>query len=108
FSGPRSDPSSDWKVVEEQPLLFRQPITEIRLKPWSIPQIMAGPLDLLCDWWSIKVSAVDPNDPAGGRIAARSHSRVNEFGVLFTAMAGLLNLLAIIDSSYRAGHTEGQ
>jgi hypothetical protein len=33
---------------------------------------------------------------------------VNELGVLYTAIAGLLNLLAIIDSAHRAGHKEGQ
>ena len=76
-------------------------------QPWSIAQVMIGPIDLLADWWAVHVSApIDPEDSSKGPIAARSHSRVNELGVLYTAVAGMLNLLAIIDSSHRAGHTE--
>ena len=33
-----------------------------------------------------------------------SFARVNEQGILFTALAGLLNLLAIIDIAYRPQH----
>ena len=33
---------------------------------------------------------------------AKSHSRLWEIGTLYTAVAGMLNLLAIIDSSHRA------
>jgi hypothetical protein len=87
--------------------LTRTPVEELRSKPWSIPQIMMGPIDVLCDWWAIAVSP--PADIAGASpdtFAARSHSRVNELGVLFTAVAGMLNLMAIIDSSHRASHTE--
>jgi hypothetical protein len=36
-----------------------------------------------------------------------SHARVNEIGTLYTAVAGMLNLLAIIDSAYRSARQEG-
>jgi hypothetical protein len=65
---------------------------------------MFGPLDLLCDWWSIKVSPTDVASAASAGV--RSHSRVNELGVLYTAVAGMLNLLAMIDSSHRAARSE--
>lgn len=87
--------------------LYKRPLDEIRAKPWSIPQIMVGPLDLLCDWWAIAVSRpADPASLSGAPIGARSHSHVNELGVLYTAIAGMLNLLAIIDSSHRANLSE--
>jgi hypothetical protein len=90
-------------------VLFTHPLDELRSKPWSIAQIMLGPVDVLCDWWSVIVSQPsDPNTPNSPRIAARSHSRINELGVLFTAVAGMLNLLAIIDSSHRAGQMEAK
>ena len=40
---------------------------------------------------------------AGGPpVGAKSHARVNEIGVLYTAVAGMLNLLAMIDAAHRA------
>jgi hypothetical protein len=94
-------------VLDSGWTLQKHPLDEIRSKPWSIAQIMVGPMNLLADWWAIRVSEpADPEDPSKGPIGARSHSRVNELGVLYTAVAGMLNLLAIIDASHRAGHTE--
>jgi hypothetical protein len=94
-------------AVGEGWTLVRTPVDELRSKPWSIPQIMMGPIDVLCDWWAIAVSPpADISGVSADAFAARSHSRVNELGVLFTAVAGMLNLMAIIDSSHRASHTE--
>ena len=58
----------------------------------------------------VGLALAQPIDPdksyrrAPGRV--RPHSRVNELGVLFTAVAGMLNLLAMIDSAHRASHAE--
>jgi uncharacterized protein DUF6677 len=90
---------------EGQWVLTTHPLDEIRAKPWSIAQIMAGPLDLLFSVWSVQASQVNA---AGYPVGVRSHSHTNEIGVLYTAVAGMLNLLVIIDSAYRAGQTEGQ
>ena len=49
---------------------------------------------------SYGLSASSNAGPARG---SESHARTNEIAVLYTAVAGMLNLLAIIDSSYRAG-----
>ncbi len=96
-------------LTEEGWVLLRHPLDEIRSKPWSIPQIMMGPLDVLCDWFSVSASQpLDADKPSLGPIGARSHARLNELGVLYTAVAGMLNLLAILDSSHRAGHTEAK
>lgn len=103
-------------------ILQARPLDEIRSKPWSIPQIMMGPVDVICDIWSVRDSQpaelgkvdADGEDSSGAsygegeRIAARSHARLNDQGVLYTAVAGLLNLLAIIDSAHRAAHQEAQ
>lgn len=75
------------------------PIDEIRNKPWYIAQILNGPLDLVASWGSVMASRVDSS---GNPLGYRSHARTNELGVLFTAVAGMLNLLAIIDSASRA------
>jgi hypothetical protein len=83
------------------------PIDEIRNKPWSIAQVMAGPLAVAAGAGAVIASERDVT--TGLPIGARSHARVNEIGVLYTAIAGMLNLLAIIDASHRAtqGATQG-
>ena len=63
------------------------------------PVAGVGPLDLVASWGSVAASKPGPDSNPPG---ARSHARTNELGVLYTAVAGMLNLLAIIDSSYRA------
>jgi hypothetical protein len=62
-------------------------------KPWYMGQVLAGPVALV-------------TAKAGQRLDANrrpafmtSHSRVNEIGTLYTAVAGMLNLLAIIDAA---------
>jgi hypothetical protein len=57
-------------------------------KPWYIGQFLTGAIGLIC-------ARLGPDQPA-------SHARVNDIGTLYTAVAGMLNLLATIDSSYRA------
>ncbi len=81
-------------------------IDEIRSKPWSIAQVFTGPVGFLGGYVSAWAGSVtqDPvtkaiNPPPG----VESHARVNEIAVLYMAVAGMLNLLAIIDSAHRAG-----
>ncbi len=75
-------------------------VREIRAKPWSIAQILAGPVSIAGGVWSIEASIPDP---AGHRASgAKAHVRLLEIGTLYTAVAGMLNLLAIIDATSRA------
>ena len=67
-------------------------------KPWFIGQALTGPMGLTSAW-------------VAGRLAADEryrdtvpHARVAEITTLYTAIAGMLNLLAIIDASHRAAH----
>jgi hypothetical protein len=82
--------------------LRASPMAELREKPWSIPQVLTGPAALASMAWSVWAASPE-NGPGGTEApAATSHSRVNEIGVLYTAVAGMLNLLAIIDAASRA------
>jgi hypothetical protein len=60
-------------------------------KPWFIGQALAG-LPGLIGAWLASLS----NTP--------SHARLAEISTLYTAVAGMLNLLAVIDSTFRAVH----
>jgi hypothetical protein len=93
-----TDPSSNGSWA-----LTSHPLDEIRNKPWSIAQILAGPIDLIASWGSVAASRINANGATSG---FRSHARTNELGVLYTAVAGMLNLLAIIDAASRAGRAE--
>jgi hypothetical protein len=90
-------------------VLSRNPLSELRAKPWFIAQVLAGPVALGSCAWSVWAST-HPDGPGGDAPApgAASHGRVNEIGVLYTAVAGMHNLLAIIDASHRASQPEAK
>ncbi|HWE07690.1 MAG TPA: DUF6677 family protein [Rhizomicrobium sp.] len=95
---------SDPSIPDDRPrALTSHPLEEIRNKPWYIAQVLAGPINLIASWGSVAASKVSAS---GATTGFRSHARTNELGVLFTAVAGMLNLLAIIDSASRAGQAE--
>lgn len=82
------------------------PWAEIQKKPWSIAQILAGPLAIISGKASLWAATPNPAyvDPDGrpASPALTSHTPVNEAGTLYTSVAGMLNLMAIIDATYRA------
>ena len=67
-------------------------VGRVLAKPWFLGQILTGPIGLISAWIGQGV--------AGDYPAAKA--RLGEIGTLYTAVAGMLNLLAIIDSSHRA------
>jgi hypothetical protein len=77
------------------------PLSEIRQKPWSIAQVMAGPLGIASG--AASLWAAGPDGPTGHARGVRTHARIPEIAILYTAVAGMLNLLAILDSTSRAG-----
>ena len=83
------------RVVDVPNGVLSSPVNAVSQKPWFVGQILAGPITLIA-------SSIGHDDAYFA-----SHSRVNEIGTLYTAVAGMLNLLAIIDASYRAGHNGG-
>jgi hypothetical protein len=67
---------------------------EIANKPWYVGQILTGPVCLIASSWSLS---------AARQGVGPSHGRLYEIGTLYTAVAGMLNLLVMIDASSRAG-----
>ncbi len=99
-------------------VLQAAPVGEIRNKPWSLPQAMVGPVAVAAGAWSVAAAGGDPRGPkdfagrpavdATGKavqpIGAQTHAHSNEIGSLYLSVAGLLNLMAIIDAAHRAVH----
>jgi hypothetical protein len=77
--------------------------SEVLQKPWFIGQALAGPVTLVASYvanhWTMTYA--DGTSVTG---VPFSHARVYEIGVLYTAVAGMLNLMAIIDAAYRASN----
>jgi hypothetical protein len=67
-------------------------VSGILQKPWFLGQVMTGPIGLISAWIG---QGVADDYPA-------AKARLGEIGTLYTAVAGMLNLLAIIDASHRA------
>jgi len=82
-------------------VMLAAPFSEIRNKPWSVPQVLTGPVSILAGAWSVYEATPDTDGQNESR-APRSHSRINEIGSLYLSVAGLLNLMAIIDAAHRA------
>jgi hypothetical protein len=65
-------------------------------RPWFIGQVLAGPVGIAAAWTSDQLAH-------GSRYAnIEAKARLAEIGTLYTAVAGMLNLLTIIDSAHRA------
>lgn len=89
---PGYDPTGNVIKRTSKPLIFESPFKAVLDKPWYIPQIMAGPLTIASSAWSVKISGTYP----------KATALMFDIGTLYTAIAGMLNLLVIIDSAYRA------
>ena len=74
---------------------WRGIVSEIANKPWFVPQLVAGPITLAGAATSVQ---------AAHRGVPRVHARLADIGTLYTAIAGMLNLMAIIDAAHRASH----
>jgi hypothetical protein len=72
-------------------------VAKILKKPWFLGQALVGPLGLAGAWLSRLAAA------SAQYHTVISHARLSEIGTLYTAVAGMLNLLAIIDASHRSG-----
>lgn len=61
-------------------------------KPWYIAQFFVGPVNLGASVWSVSVSDN----------VQRARARIGDIGTLYTAVAGALNLILIIDTGQRS------
>lgn len=82
-------------------------VSEIADKPWFVGQVLAGPIAVVSAAASVQAAQhayqqvqQAPDQPP---LSTRPHAPLEAVGVLYTAVAGMLNLLVIIDSTYRAG-----
>jgi len=75
-------------------------ISSIAEKPWFVPQALAGPITIAAAFASHELQQNSQLK------FITPHARIAEIPTLYTAVAGMLNLLAIIDASYRAGQRE--
>lgn len=72
-------------------------------KIWSVPQILTGPLAVVGGYFSVQ--AAQPQGATAQPLGALSHSRINEIASLYMGVAGVLNLLAMVDAAHRAGRS---
>ena len=75
-------------------------------RPWFLGQMLVAPslaVEYTHDSYRAQYDGTDPLPDADGTLPAYtpSYGRVHEIGTLYTALAGLLNLLAIVDVIYR-------
>ena len=75
-------------------LLRSRPVAALFEKPWYIGQVLAGPVTLAASYASLQAAA--HQYPKGT-------AHVAEFGTLYCAVAGMLNLLVILDAGGRSG-----
>lgn len=75
---------------------------KILTRPWFIGQVLTGPIGVISAYISDQLAT----SPTYRIIEAKA--RLAEIGTLYTAVAGMLNLLTIIDASYRASREASQ
>jgi hypothetical protein len=72
--------------------LQASPLNAVIQKPWYIPQFMAGPITLAASAWSVSVADE----------VQKSRAKIGDVGTLYTAVAGMLNLILLIDAAHRS------
>lgn len=69
---------------------------------WFVGQAMVGPVAIITDQIHQKALKVDGQLPEPGTVAnlpaTRSIGKVNEIGTLFATIAGMMNLIVILDA----------
>jgi hypothetical protein len=77
-------------------------VSNLLQKPWFIGQALTGPVGLGSAYISNRIG----ERPGWRHSAARA--RLGEIATLYTAIAGMLNLMVMIDCGYRASRMEGR
>jgi hypothetical protein len=74
-------------------------MSEVSNKPWFVCQILTGPVSLASAVGSVQLAQHGSEYP-------RAHAPLETVGTLYTAIAGMLNLMVIIDAAHRAGNPD--
>ncbi|MGA2582865.1 MAG: DUF6677 family protein [Tepidisphaeraceae bacterium] len=113
----QANPAADNDDRVQGPAVIEQPLAELAERPWFAGQVLCGPITLIASDISIHAARppATPDSSAsaiGGQPVQEgvesSHSRSWEIGTLYTAVAGMLNLLTIIDAGFRASERKSQ
>lgn len=72
------------------------PAQRILTRPWFIGQVLIGPVGLGAAYISGELASSPTYKPIEAK------ARLAEIGTLYTAVAGMLNLLTLIDAAHRA------
>jgi hypothetical protein len=83
--------------IVEAPAMRGNPLAALLSRPAFMGQVLAGPIGVGSAWISARAAQV----PGWRDSSARA--RLGEIATLYTAIAGMLNLMAMIDAGYRAG-----
>ncbi len=67
-------------------------VGELMNRPWYMAQVLTGPMNIVASYFSISMTPE----------IRQSTARIFDIGTLYTAVAGMLNLLVILDSVGRA------
>ena len=71
-----------------------RPVNALLQKPWFIGQMLVGPAAFAAGYAGVQ---------AAQNQIPKATAHVGELGTLYTAVAGMLNLLVVLDSAARAG-----
>jgi hypothetical protein len=100
------NPTSDDRDRSWHPAVVEHPMDELSDKPWFVGQVLCGPVAILASMGSVHAARPHSTNAGSGdapmQAAAISHARSWEIGTLYTAVAGMLNLLTIIDAAFRS------
>jgi hypothetical protein len=84
-------------------------LSEIANKPWFVGQVLTGPIALASAAISVDLAQTGAaNEYQMQSQYPRPHAPLEMVGTLYTAIAGMLNLLVIIDAAHRAGSGAAQ
>jgi hypothetical protein len=74
--------------------LWARPIPTISDQAWIVPQLLNGPIAFVAGQQSLSLTR--------SGTAPKMHGRLDDIGTLYVAVAGVLNLIILIDSAHRA------
>lgn len=73
-------------------VLTARPLGALMEKPWYLPQLLVGLPNVVASYASVQISDE----------VQKARARLGEIGTLYAAVAGVMNLIVLIDSAQRS------
>lgn len=89
---PGYDARGSRQMISGKWSLAARPLPELAEKPWFIPQVLVGLPTAIASYASLDIAPT----------VQKSRARLSEIGMIYTVVAGLLNLIILIDSGHRS------